>query len=174
MVFADIYLQPDAPDPVLDEQTIVAAARRHVPDAGRLLAVDESGGEARAYFLEGDLVVKTQRPHRLRPRTSLAKEAFFLNELHRCGDFPVPHVLGQGELRGTEYLCLTRIAGAALSRTNLDPGGRRRALTELGRTLRAIHDIDQAALDHSELMPGDREPADLRARIADTFARLAT
>ena len=174
MVFADVYLQPDAPDPVLDEQTVVEAARRHVPDAGRLLAVDESGGEARAYFLEGDLVVKTQRPHRLRPRTSLAKEAFFLGELHRRGDFPVPRVLGHGEVGGTEYLCLTRMPGSALSRTNLDPGDRRCALTELGRALRAIHAVDQSTLGASELLPGDRDPADLRARIADTFARLAT
>lgn len=174
MAFADIYLQPDAPDPVLEEQVVVDAARRHVPDVGRLLAVDESGGEARAYFLEGDIVVKTQRPHRLRPRTSLAKEAFFLDELHRRGDFPVPRVLGHGELGGTEYLCLTRIPGAALLRTDLDPGVRRSALTGLGRTLRAIHDIDQTALERSELLPGDRDPADLRARISDTFARLTT
>ncbi|HET9060353.1 MAG TPA: aminoglycoside phosphotransferase family protein [Acidimicrobiales bacterium] len=173
MVFADMYLQPDAADPVLDEQIIVEAARRHVPDSGRLLAVDESGGEARAYFLEGDLIVKTQRPHRLRPRTSLAKEAFFLHELHRRGDFPVPRVLGHGEVGGTEYLCLTRIPGAALSRTNLDPGDRHRALVRLGSTLRAIHDIDQAVLAQSDLLPGDRDPIDLRARVAGAFGRLA-
>lgn len=88
MVFADVYLQSDAPDPVLDQHVVVEAARRHVTDAGPLLSVDETGGEARAYLLEGDVVVKTQRPHRLRPRTSLAKEAFFLDELHRQGDFP--------------------------------------------------------------------------------------
>ena len=171
-MFADVYLQPDAPDPVLDEAMVVGAAHRHVPDAGRLLFVDESGGEARAYFLEGDLVVKTQRPHRLRPRTSLAKEAFFLGELHRCGDFPVPQVLGHGHVGATEYLCLTRIPGSALLRTTIDPADRRRALTELGRTLRAIHAIDQSALRASDLVPGDRDPADLRARLADTFARL--
>lgn len=173
MVFADVYLQADAPDPVLDELAVVEAARRHVPDAGPLLSVDETGGEARAYILAGDVVVKTQRPHRLRPRTSLAKEAFFLAELHRQGHFPVPRVLGHGQVGGTEYLCLTRLPGAALLRTTLKPDDRCRALEELGRTLRAIHDVDQATLEHSELLPGDRSPADLRARIADTFARLA-
>jgi hypothetical protein len=34
MVFSDTYLQPDAPDPVLAEQAIVAAARRHAPSVG--------------------------------------------------------------------------------------------------------------------------------------------
>jgi aminoglycoside phosphotransferase len=113
VVFTDTYLQPSAPDPVLSERAVVAAAARHVPDVGRLLEVDESGGEARAYMLDGGVVVKTQRPHRLRPRTSLAKETEFLQELSRAGDFPVPRVLGYGHVEGIEYLCLTRIQGVA-------------------------------------------------------------
>lgn len=173
MVFADVYLQPDAPDPVLDEQVVVDVARRHVPDAGTLLAVDESGGEARAYLLDGDVVVKIQRPHRLRPRTSLAKEAFILGELHRQGDARVPRVLGHGEVGGTGYLCITRLPGSALLRTILPGDDRRRALEDLGRTLRSIHDVDQAPFEGGDLVPGDRSPADLRSRIADTFARLA-
>lgn len=172
MVFPDTYLQPHAPDPVLREDAVVAAARRHAPDAGRLLEVDESGGEARAYLLEGDIVVKTQRPHRLRPRTSLAKEAMFLGELARRGGIPVPQALGHGEIEGIEYLCLTRIDGAALRHVPLEPAARAAALHELGRTLRAIHEIDQSALADSQLMPGDRSPHDLRTRLSDTFDRL--
>lgn len=173
VVFADIYLQPQAPDPVLDEGVIVEAARRHVPDAGPLLAVDESGGEARAYLLGGDVVVKTQRPHRLRPRTNLAKEAFVLAELHRRGAFPVPRALGHGRVRTVEYLCLTRIPGSALRSGAVEPDDRRRALSDLGRILRALHDLDQSAFGRSELLPGDRSPADLRVRVADIFTRLA-
>ena len=173
MVFADVYLQPDAPDPVLDEDVIVEIARRHVPGVGGLRAVDESGGEARAYLLDDDVVVKTQRPHRLRPRTSLAKEAFFLDELHRHGGLPVPRVLGHGRAGGIEYLCLTRLPGTPLRRTSTGPDDRRRCLEDLGRTLRAIHDLDQAALEPSELLPGDRRPADLQDRIAGAFTRLA-
>ena len=173
MVFADVYLQPDAPDPVLDEHLVVEAARRHAPRAGRLRAVDESGGEARAYLLDGDVVVKTQRPHRLRPRTSLAKEAFVLDELHRLGPFPIPRVLGSGEVAGIEYICLTRVPGSALSRTTSQPDARRRALEDLGRTLRAIHSVEQSALEHSDLVPGDRRGEDLRDRITAAFARLA-
>lgn len=82
-------------------------------------------------------------------------------------------MLGHGQVSGTEYLCLTRVPGSALLRTALKPDDRRRALEELGRTLHAIHYVDQTALERSELVPGDRCPADLRGRIADTFARLA-
>lgn len=173
MVFADVYLQPDAPDPVLDERSVVDVARRYVPDAGPLLAVDETGGEARTYLLGGDVVLKTQRPHRLRPRTSLAKEAFVLGEMHRHGNFPVPLVHGHGHVDGIEYLCLSRLAGSALARTPVATGQRRLALQALGRTLGALHGVEQAALERSELVPGDRHPSDLRARIAAAFERLA-
>jgi hypothetical protein len=45
---ADVYTQPDAPDPVLSPGTVLALARRHLPAAGEVTGVDESGGEARA------------------------------------------------------------------------------------------------------------------------------
>jgi aminoglycoside phosphotransferase (APT) family kinase protein len=174
MVFADTYLQPDAPDPVLSEESVVAAARRHAPDVGGLIEVDESGGEARAYILEGGIVLKTQRPHRLRPRTSLEKEALFLRELERQGDFPVPRALGYGRVDGIEYLCLTRMAGTAVEQLELEQDDRAAVLVDVGRTLRTIHECDQASLLGSDLIPGDRTPADLRIRFADTFDRLAT
>lgn len=81
---ADTYSQPDAPDPVLPDDLVLGLARAYLPPpdrVGAVLAVDESGGEARAYLLDGGVVVKTQRPHRLRPRTSLAKEAALLAAL---------------------------------------------------------------------------------------------
>ncbi len=173
MVFSDIYLQPEAPDPVLAEDAVVAAAARHAPQAGSLLEVDESGGEARAYLLAGGVVMKTQRPHRLRPRTSLAKEALFLEELDRAGGFPVPRVLGYGHVEGIEYLCLTRMAGVASRHVQLDAGQRSGLLRTLGAVLRSIHEVDQARLRDSELMPGDDGPADLAGRFRDAFGRLA-
>ena len=42
----DVYIQPDAPDPVLSEELVLALVRRHVPDAQTVTGVDESGGEA--------------------------------------------------------------------------------------------------------------------------------
>lgn len=172
-MFSDTYLQPGAPDPVLTEEAVVDAARRHA-SVGRLLEVDESGGEARAYFLEGGIIMKTQRPHRLRPRTSLRKEALFLVELERQGDFPVPRVLGHGDMDGIEYLCLTRIDGVPVEHASLDVGQRAGVLDELGRTLRAIHGIEQSAFADHPLVPGDRTPADLGSRLSDAFDRLAT
>jgi hygromycin-B 7''-O-kinase len=173
MVFTDTYLQPDAPDPVLDEQTVLEAARRHATHAGRLLRVDESGGEARAYHLEGEIVLKTQRPHRLRPRTSLAKEQLVLHTLERAGEFPVPRVIGYGHANGIEYLCLTRMPGIAIRHHEPPPPQRAAALEELGRTLRGLHEIDQSPLASSDLVPGDRSPADLHTRFVESFEGLA-
>ena len=71
----DVYLQPDAPDPVLSDDVVLGLVRRHAPGAQAVVGVDESGGEARTYAIDDRIVLKTQRPHRLRPRTSLAMEA---------------------------------------------------------------------------------------------------
>ena len=46
---ADVYLQPDAADPVLDEAVTLRLARPHVPDALETAAVDESGGDHRPH-----------------------------------------------------------------------------------------------------------------------------
>src|SRR6185369_9281039 len=78
---ADVYPQPEAGDPVLADYVVLDLARRHVHDAVRVTTVDESGGEARVYIIDDAVVVKTQRPNRLRPRTSLAKEAYLLDHL---------------------------------------------------------------------------------------------
>jgi hypothetical protein len=68
MLSGDIYPQPSAPDPVLEAKYVLTLVRRHVP-AVAVREVDESGGEARAYLVDDDKVLKVQRPHRLRPRT---------------------------------------------------------------------------------------------------------
>ena len=64
----DFYVQPDAGDPVLDSPTVLAIVRRHVPAAAAVTAVDESGGEARTYSIDDDLILKVQRPQQLRAR----------------------------------------------------------------------------------------------------------
>lgn len=91
---ADVYSRPDAPDPVQPVEVVLELGHRHLPDAVRLDGsgeVDASGGEARVHLLgargpgpgrgDGGGVIKTQRPRRLRPRTSLAKEAALLTAL---------------------------------------------------------------------------------------------
>src|SRR4051794_35762650 len=109
MLPSDRYLQPDAPDPVLDAERVLSLVRRHVPDAEAVTGVDESGGEARTYAIDAGLILKTQRPHRLRPRTSLEKETFFLQHLAHVAELPVPRVLGYGRDGDVEYICMTRI-----------------------------------------------------------------
>ncbi len=90
----DTYLQPDKPDPVLDAAVVLALARRHVAGARAVKAVDETGGEARTYAIDDDVIFKTQRPHRLRPQTSQTKEVFFLEQLARFPDIPVASLPG--------------------------------------------------------------------------------
>ncbi len=165
----DTYLQPHKPDPVLDAAVVLALARRHVPDARAVKAVDETGGEARTYAIDDDVIFKTQRPHRLRPRTSQTKEVFFLEQLARFPDIPVPRVLGYGKEGDIEYTCLTRMPGIAVRRATLSGEARRAMLHDLGRVLRRIHAIPQGEMAASGLFPGDTSADGFHARLAEAF-----
>lgn len=166
----DVYLQPHAPDPVLSDALVLRLARRHVPRADHVLDVDESGGEARTYAVDEGLVLKTQRPHRLRPRTSLRKEAFFLQQFAPQAGARVPTVLGYGHAEGVEYLLLTRVQGIPLREASLAPARRSALLEELGELLRRLHAIDQAPLAASSLFPADPPRGGLRTRVRTAFA----
>jgi hypothetical protein len=113
MLFRDMYSQPNAVDPVLDERTVLDLVPRHGVSGSAVTSIDETGGEARVYVVDDALVVKVQRPHRLRPRTSLEKEAFFLHQLSAHPDIVVPHVLGYGRHDTIEYLVMTRMPGVS-------------------------------------------------------------
>ena len=167
----DVYLQPDAPDPVLSAAVVLTLVRRHVPHATRVTAVDESGGEARTYVVDDTIILKTQRPHRLRPRTSLAKEVFFLNRLASEPRLNVPRVLGYGREGSTiEYTCMTRLPGVALANVEPTEPARQAALGALGRTLRRIHALPRAPFETSGLFPSDHGPAEVRTRLAELFS----
>jgi hygromycin-B 7''-O-kinase len=166
MIVTDTYSQPDAPDPVLSDDRVLELARRHAGTVQKVTAVDESGGEARAYMCDDDLVFKTQRPPQLRPRTSLEKEAFILRHLAAEAAVPVPRVLGYGREDDVEYLLMTRIPGVALETTSLTGPARVAVLEELGATLRQVHDVSQDALARSGLIPGDESAAGLRDRLS--------
>jgi aminoglycoside phosphotransferase (APT) family kinase protein len=167
----DVYLQPNVPDPVLDSELVLSLARRHAPNAQAVTAVDESGGEARTYAIDFNLIFKTQRPHRLRPRTSLAREVFFLNQIAAVApDLAVPRVVGYGRAdEYIEYTLMTRIPGIALRNANLDRVARLQVMRELGRTLRHIHQMPQADFAASDLFPSDKSSADTRARANELF-----
>lgn len=139
-----------------------------------MLQVDESGGEARTYILDGDLVLKTQRPHRLRPRTNLAKEALILRELARISDLPVPRVVGYSKEGQLEYILMTLMPGISLSSTHLEAPARAQVLRELGAFLRSLHQLDQRTFRASDLISGHMNAADLRAFLTAAFERLNT
>jgi hygromycin-B 7''-O-kinase len=156
MLLHDVYSQPHAADPVLDEPMVLGLARRHGVHGSAVTGIDETGGEARVYGIDDTFVVKVQRPHRLRPRTSLEKEAFFLHQLSVHTDIVVPRVLGYGRHDAIEYLVMTRMRGVSALTVELTGGDRRCVLRQLGRTLRRLHSIPQAPFFDSGLFPGNR------------------
>lgn len=174
---ADRYSQPDAPDPVLSEELVVQLASRYLPAGlrvSRVRAVDESGGEARAYLLDADVVVKTQRPHRLWPRTSLRKEARLLEALSGPLAGRIPVVFGYDEVAtgfgGVELIVMSRVPGQAVRHAEVDQAARGRLLGEVGAVLRAVHSLDAAALGQDGLLPADADGVALRRRLKLGFA----
>ena len=156
MLPIDVYRQSEVADPVLDEQTVLNLARRHVSSCAEVSSVDETGGEARTYSIDDNLVVKVQRPHRLRHRTSLEKEVFFLNRLRPYPEIAVPQVLGYGRKEGIEYILMTRMPGVAALTVDLNGAKRTDVLLRLGRVLRRLHSIPQPPFQNSALFPGYR------------------
>ncbi len=164
------YYQPNAPDPILPDEQILALARRHEPHARTVTGVDESGGEARVYFIDGALVMKVQRPPQLRSWTSLAKEVKFLRHLAESApEISIPRVLGHGREDGVEYTLMTRMAGDAVVRSTVANARRADMLQALGRTLRKIHGVPQQPLRESGLFPEEYTYADLEAAIPDEY-----
>jgi len=165
MLPIDLYSQPSAADPVLDERTVLDIVHRHVARCSAVTSVDETGGEARAYVLDDNLVLKTQRPHRLRPRTNLEKEAFFLQQLAAYPDIVVPHVLAYGRHDTVEYLVMTRMPGVPALTVELTGAPKMHVLHQLGRTLRRLHSMPQAPFYGSALFPGNRTREEFVARV---------
>lgn len=172
------YYQPGAPDPVLDFDLVLSLARRHRDTAEQVTGVDESGGEARVYFIDDNLVMKTQRPQQLRSWTSLSKEVLFLNQI--AEDDPllsVPRVLGYGHEDSIEYTLMTRMAGDAAVRAGILDNKKPEALGALGGVVRRVHAIRQEPLRASGQFPEEYTPEDLKVSLAEDiedFARRFT
>ena len=168
------YYQRDAADPVVDAELILRLARRHVPQAREMTGVDESGGEARTYFVDDGVVMKVQRPHQLRSWTSLEKEVQFLRQIAKDDPtLPVPRVLGYGREGSLEYTCMTRMPGDAAVRTPIPDAVREDTLEALGRVIRRVHAVRQAPLRESGLFPEEYTPEDLRISVAEDIVALA-
>jgi hygromycin-B 7''-O-kinase len=166
----DYYIQPDVLDPVLSESTVMELVHRHLLEAKAVTGVDENGGEARTYAIDENWILKIQRPQQLRPKTSLEKEAFFLDYLKTISDVRVPKVLGHGkEGKNIDYTLMTRLPGIAIEYATLNGDKRERALMDLGRMLRKIHSLPQSPFMESRLFPGDHSPVDVRWRFGTLF-----
>ena len=165
MLPADLYVQPGAADQVLSSDVVLRLARRHVPGATTVTGVDETGGEARAYAIDVDVILKTQRPQQLRARTSLEKEALFLDALAGDPDVRVPRMLGYGRVEGIEYLCMTRMPGVAARTVTFDSRERGELLQALGRVLRHVHALPQAQFFASPLFLGPRTGEEFAQRF---------
>lgn len=175
----DFYVQPDAADLVQPSELILRIARKHAAQAQAVTGVDESGGEARTYGIDDTLILKTQRPQQLRPRTSLAKEVFFLEQIaQQAPELSVPRVLGHGydqDASGApvEYTLMTRMPGVAMRHAQLDASARRAVVRHVGMTLRRIHALPQRPFVESELLPGDHSFVDVQIRFGRYFGDLA-
>jgi aminoglycoside phosphotransferase (APT) family kinase protein len=178
----DFYVQPDASDPVLSADVVLQLARRHAPEVSAVVSVDESGGEARTYAIDETLILKTQRPQQLRPRTSLEKEVFFLHQLAaEAADLHVPRVLGYGRealdvASGTvlvEYTLMSRMPGVAMRHATFGDEARQAVLVRLGSVLRRIHALSVAPFVASGLFPGDQSFVDTQIRFGNYFNEMA-
>jgi hygromycin-B 7''-O-kinase len=175
----DFYVQPDAPDPVLPDEVVLRLVRLHAPQVRAVTDVDETGGEARTYTIDERLILKTQRPQQLRPRTSLSKEVFFLNQLAAFApDLSVPRVVGYGREPAVdgaivEYTLMTRMPGIAMRRAEVDGDARQAVLQSIGTVLRQIHSLPVAPFVASELFHGDQSFVDTQIRLGNYFNDLA-
>lgn len=181
---ADVYSQPGAPDPVLSTELVRELAVAHLPadvEPAEGMVVDESGGEARTYLFDrtdgaGGVVVKTQRPHRLRPRTSLRKEAALLGPLAPPLDGRVPEVYGYDQVETVfgpvEFIVMSRIPGGAVGRRELPPPSRRTLFRAVAAVLRVVHSLDTRSLQDDGTLPTVDGAAALRARLEPDFADL--
>ena len=167
----DVYSQPNVPDPVLDSKVVLKLARLYA-SAQAVTGIDETGGEARTYIIDDKYIFKTQRPYRLRPSTSLKKEAFFLNQLKsEAPEVAVPRVLGYGQEGSIEYTLMTCVPGRAFRYLTVEGESRRSVLRDLGRTLKRVHSLGLAPFEESGLFPGDKSPAEVLNRIEATARR---
>jgi hygromycin-B 7''-O-kinase len=172
MSTSTIRTATDPRDPVLDASIVLNLARRHLSSANAVTAVDESGGEARTYAIDDDYIFKTQRPHRVRPRTSLEKEVFHLQQIaSRAAEVRVPRVLGYGREGDVEYILMTRMPGVPMRQVTVGGDARFSLLRELGASLRQMHDLDARPFRASQLFPGDTDAFEMRARIRRDLER---
>ena len=166
----DVYYQRGAPDPVLEKEFVMSIVRQFVPEAKKVTDIDETGGEARTYAVDNNIILKVQRPQQLRLSTSLEREAFFLRQLENIEGISVPKVLGYGKQDNVEYTCMTRMPGLAVRYSNISGEQREKMLFELGKMLFLIHSVDiKPFIDSGLFSDIDKSTADVKERLKAHF-----
>ncbi len=163
-----VYYQPDANDPVLTDEVVLEIVRKYDQNVDTVDFVDETGGEARTYSVNNRIILKVQRPHRLRDKTSLEREVVFLNQLRKYPEIAVPVIYGYGKYGEIEYTCMAKIKGKAVRYLDIPKEKRIEILEELGKTLFKIHNIDNEPLNESSLFPVD-SLAEMKSRLEYEF-----
>jgi aminoglycoside phosphotransferase (APT) family kinase protein len=158
------------PDPILSNEVVLGLVQKYAPEAREVRHVDETGNRARTYLIDEELVLKTQRPSKTRPQTSLEKEVFFLNQMQAVEQIRVPRVLGYGIDDGIEYTVMTRMPGKAVRWLNLEGEDRSRVLHDLGRMLRYIHELNQKPFKESQFFQGFLNETNLKGSIQQSFS----
>jgi len=169
-MITDIYYQRGAPDPVLEKEFVMNIVRQYVPDAKKVTDIDETGGEARTYAVDNNIILKVQRPQQLRLSTSLEREAFFIKQLENIEGISVPTILGHGKQETVEYTVMTRMPGLAVRYSNISGEQREKMLFELGKMLYLIHNVDIQPFYDSGLFPDiDKNVDDVKQRLKAHF-----
>ena len=166
----NVYYQLGYADPILENDYVLGLVRLFVPGAGEVTGIDETGGEARTYAIDSDMILKVQRPHQLRLSTSLKREVFFLKQLEGVSGVSVPKVLGYAKEGILEYTLMTRMPGRAVKYSELSAVQRKEALFELGKMLVPVHNLDIAPFYDSGLFPDiDKNAEDVKERLKYLF-----
>lgn len=171
----DKYLQPDVLDEVWDNELVLQFVREFAPEAKSVVYVDETGGEARTYAVDDNIILKTQRPHRLRLSTSLKREVFMLSQLEKHSDIKVPRVLGYGKRSSLiEYTVMTSMPGDAIQRTEMSEDELFAALFLHGQALRKLHSLDVKPFIECGLFPNDSNRDGMAERFTYRLNRVLT
>jgi len=138
-------------DPIYKDDFVLDIVRQFAPEATKVLRVDEQGGSARTYHIEGGVTLKVLRPTRKTSKGYIEREVFLLKHLEAAGVPNIPRSLGYEKRGALEYNCMTTIAGNAVRFSELAPFQRKEMLYKLGETLYQIHHIDLAPFYESGL-----------------------
>lgn len=170
MILKDVYVQPEVSDEVWNDNLILELVSEFVPSVKKVLGIDETGGEARTYAVDDNIIIKTQRPNRLRPRTNLEKEAFMLRQIEKESDINVPRVLGYTKRNNLiECIVMTRMPGDSIKRTEMREKELTEALIIHGKTLNKLHSINQEPFIESGLFPYDKTSDNVKQRFLYRF-----